>query len=174
MSGQYGFDAVDAFTAGAVGEPGARVFYLQVSRGSSQITVKCEKEQVAAVAQHLGRLLNDLPTPTGAPADIALQFTAPDEVAFVLGPVGLGYDRDNDRLVLRLEEVVAVDENGDPIDDPDDPLAEERGAVRVMITREQAHAFCRHAIAVIAAGRPPCRWCARPVEPEGHVCPRMN
>lgn len=174
MSGQYGFDAVDAFTAGAVGEPGARVFYLQVSRGSTQITVKCEKEQVAAVAQHLGRLLNDLPVPTGAPADIAMQFAEPDEVAFVLGPVGLGYDRDNDRLVLRLEEVVAVDDNGEPLDDREDPLAEDRGALRVMITREQAHAFCRHAIAVVAAGRPPCRWCSRPAEPEGHVCPRMN
>ena len=174
MSGQYGFDAVDAFTAGAVGEPGARVFFLQVSRGSSLISVKCEKEQVAAVAQHLGRLLNDLPAPAAAPADLALQFTEPDDVAFVLGPVGLGYDRDNDRLVLRMEEVIAVDEDGDPIDDPDDPLADERGAVRMMITREQAHAFCRQAIEVVTAGRPPCRWCARPVEPEGHVCPRMN
>lgn len=174
MSGQYGFDAVDIFTVGAVGEPGARVFYLQVSRGSSQVTLKCEKEQVAAVAQHLGRLLNDLPAPASAPPTADLRFDVPDDVAFVLGPVGLGYDRDSDRLVLRLEEVVEVDENGEPLDNRDDPLAEERGAVRVMITREQAHAFCRHAIAVVVAGRPPCRWCARPADPEGHVCPRMN
>ena len=27
---------------------------------------------------------------------------------------------------------------------------------------------------VVAAGRPPCMWCALPIDPDGHICPRMN
>jgi hypothetical protein len=26
----------------------------------------------------------------------------------------------------------------------------------------------------VAAGRPNCRWCGFPIDPDGHPCPRMN
>jgi uncharacterized repeat protein (TIGR03847 family) len=170
MSIQYDFDEVDAFTVGAIGRPGERTFYLQARRGTTRITVKCEKQQVAAIAEHLGRLLNDLPAPTERPVDTAMQLVEPLDAAFVLGPVGLGYDRVSDRLLVQLEEVITIDEQGDPVEDEDD----ERGQVRVYLTSHQAHAFCQHAAVVVAAGRPPCRWCARPLDPDGHICPRMN
>ena len=28
--------------------------------------------------------------------------------------------------------------------------------------------------AVVAAGRPPCPLCGFPLDPEGHICPRLN
>jgi len=87
----------------------------------------------------------------------------------VLGPVGLGYDRSTDMVLVQLEEVIAVDEEGEALDeDPD------RGHVRVFLTRNQAHAFCNHAEAIVAAGRPACIWCANPINPDGHLCVRMN
>jgi hypothetical protein len=46
----HDFDEVDAFTVGAVGRPGQRVFLLQARRGRQRVTVKCEKQQAAAIA----------------------------------------------------------------------------------------------------------------------------
>jgi len=30
------------------------------------------------------------------------------------------------------------------------------------------------AVQVINAGRPPCPLCGRPLDPQGHICPRKN
>ena len=69
-----------------------------------------------------------------------MELAEPVDPAFVLGPIGLGYDRDNDRVLVQLEEVVPVDEEGEP--DPE--AVEDRGHVRVFLTRGQAAAFCSH------------------------------
>jgi uncharacterized repeat protein (TIGR03847 family) len=168
VSVYYDFDEVDAFTVGALGDPGSRTFYLQARRGSTRVSVKCEKQQASAIAEYLRRVLNDLPAPTDRPIAGAMELAAPVEAVFVLGPVGLGYDRGNDMVLIQLEEVAELDEEGEPIED------EDRGHLRVFITRSQAAAFCEHADEVVAAGRPSCRWCSRPIDPEGHACPRMN
>lgn len=169
MSVYFDFDEVDAFTVGALGEPGARAFFLQARRGPTRVTVKCEKQQASAISDYLRRVLNDLPAPTERPIAAAMELAAPVDAAFVLGPVGLGYDRSNDKVLVQLEEVIAVDEEGEPVEsDPD------RGHVRVFLTRSQAHAFCDHAEAIVAAGRPSCIWCANPINPDGHFCVRMN
>jgi len=169
MSVYFDFDEVDAFTVGALGEPGARAFYLQARRGAQRVTVKCEKQQASAISDYLRRVLNDLPEPTERPIAAAMELLGPFDAAFVLGPVGLGYDRSNDMVLLQLEEVIEVDEEGEPLDeDPD------RGHIRMFLTRNQAHAFCSHAENIVAAGRPSCVWCANPVNPDGHFCVRMN
>ena len=169
MSVYFDFDEVDAFTVGALGEPGARAFFLQARRGPTRVTVKCEKQQASAISDYLRRVLNDLPAPTERPIAAAMELAAPVDAAFVLGPVGLGYDRSNDMVLVQLEEVIAVDEEGEPLEaEPD------RGHVRVFLTRSQAHAFCDHAEEIVAAGRPSCIWCANPINPDGHFCVRMN
>ena len=171
MSEYYDFDEVDAFTVGAIGQPGSRIFFIQARRGATRVTVKCEKQQAAAIAEHLRRVLHDLPAPTEKPIAAAMQLAEPTSAAFVLGPVGLGYDRSNDRVLVQLEEVIEVDEEGEPVADEED---DDRSKLRVFITRHQAHAFCLHADEVVAAGRPACIWCAKPIDPVGHSCARMN
>ena len=47
MSGSSTSSDVDTFTAGTVGEPGQRTFFLQVVAGADGVSVKCEKQQVA-------------------------------------------------------------------------------------------------------------------------------
>lgn len=163
----YEFDEVDAFTTGALGRPGERTFYLQTRVGKQRVAVKCEKQQVAAIVQYLRKVLVDLPPPEERPVDGALELATPVEQVFVLGPIGLGYDRSHDRIVLQLEEMVPTDDEGEPVTD-------ERGQVRVYVTRSQAAAFCEHAEHVVAAGRPACQWCTQPIDPDGHACPRMN
>ena len=166
----YEFDEVDAFTVGALGSPGQREFYLQARPGSTRVTVKCEKQQAAAIADYLRRVLSDLPAPGDKPLPGALELASPVDAAFVLGPVGLGYDRSNDRVLIQLEEIVPVDEEGEA--DPE--AVEDRGHLRVFLTRSQAMAFCEHSESVVAAGRPTCRFCGGPMDPDGHPCPRMN
>ncbi len=169
MSVYYDFDEVDAFTVGALGQPGSRVFFLQARRGVTWVTVKCEKQQASAIADYLRRVLNDLPDPTEKPVPAAMELAAPVDSVFVLGPVGLGYDKATDRVLVQLEEVIELDEEGEPLDDDAD-----RGHLRVFLTRSQAAAFCEHTDTVVSAGRPACRWCTQPINPEGHACPRMN
>ncbi|MFM2070009.1 MAG: hypothetical protein RLZZ623_272 [Actinomycetota bacterium] len=170
MSVYYDFDEVDSFTVGAVGEPGSRVFFLQARRGGTRVTVKCEKQQASAIADYLRRVLSDLPDPTEKPVPSAMELATPVDAVFVLGPVGLGYDRSSDRVLVQLEEVMELDEEGEPVDDEE----ADRGHLRVFLTRAQAAAFCEHTDSVVSAGRPACRWCTQPMNPEGHICPRMN
>ncbi len=40
-------DGVDALGAGAIGEPGARAFYIQADKRGSRLTVLVEKEQIS-------------------------------------------------------------------------------------------------------------------------------
>jgi uncharacterized repeat protein (TIGR03847 family) len=51
---------------------------------------------------------------------------------------------------------------------------EEGASVRVRLNRAQVSAFVRHAREIVSSGRPPCRFCGLPLDPEGHACPRMN
>lgn len=180
MTAFYEFEHVDAFTTGAIGRPGERVFYLQARTGEQRVAIRCEKQQVAAIAQYLRRVLVDLPPAEDRPLDRALELATPVEEVFVLGPIGLGYDRANDRIVVQLEELTPDDMLDDADDDPEgddpDPLSDDgtRGHVRVYVSRSQATAFCDHADRVVAAGRPTCQWCTQPIDPDGHPCPRMN
>lgn len=168
MSVFYEFDEVSAFTVGTIGRPGERIFLLQARSDGQRVTVKCEKQQTTAIVQYLRRVLADLPPAEERPMSGALELREPVDAAFVLGPIGLGYDRSNDRVLIQLEEVGEVDEEGEPIEDDD------RGHVRLYLSRGQAAAFCDHADGVVEAGRPACQWCAFPMDPDGHDCPRMN
>ncbi len=167
MSVFYEFDDVDSFTVGTVGRPGQRTFFLQIRAEGQRISIKCEKQQTAAISEYLVKLMNDLPPPEDRPLPAAMEMAEPGDPVFVLGPIGLGFDRSNDRVLLQLEEVGTLDEDGEVVDD-------DRGHVRIYLTRGQAAAFTTHAGRVIESGRPDCQWCGNPMDPDGHACPRMN
>lgn len=172
MSVFYEFEEVDAFISGAIGQPGQRVFYLQARAGDRLVTVRCEKQQVAAIADYLKRVMVDLPPPEDRALGGPGELEQPVDPIFVLGPIGLGYDRSSDRIVLQLEEMLpgGIDPDDEDLDDDD----VDRGQIRVYVKRSQAAAFCDRAEQVVAAGRPNCQWCDLPIDPDGHPCPRMN
>ena len=170
-------DDPDGFSAGAVGAPGQRVFYLQVRAEGWTVTVRCEKQQVAELARHLRVMLDDLPETDARDTDAA-RFMEPVAEDFILGSIGLGLDRAAARMIIQLEEMAVIDEEdieelaglaGDDLD-----LDMETSSVRVLITPAQARAFCDAAERAVAAGRGTCRWCGGPVDPTGHACPRFN
>ena len=158
MSTSFEMPEVDVLTTGAIGLPGQRVFYLQARQGEHVVTLRLEKTQVAALVTYLDALLADLPSPDDLPTD--LELLEPVVAEWIIGSLGVSYDEDADRIVLLAEELV---EEGEPA-----------ASARLRITRAQAAGFVEHARALVAAGRPPCPFCAEPLDPSGHVCPRAN
>src|SRR4051794_22530811 len=99
MSASYEFEEVDFFTAGAVGEPGQRTFYLQTGRDNAVVTLKVEKQQVEALGEYLGGILADLPARPQAPV-LDLSLRTPIEPDWTVGSLGVAYDDSSDRVVL--------------------------------------------------------------------------
>jgi uncharacterized repeat protein (TIGR03847 family) len=163
----------DVFTAGTVGPPGQRVFYLQARDGDLIITVRCEKQQVAALADYFDGLLDDLEPAPHLVTEADLELVEPLVPIWTVGPIGVAYDDPEDRVVVVLEELV-VDDADDGGEEPASEAAEATDTVRVRLTRAQVSSFVRRSRELVAAGRPPCRFCGLPVDPEGHPCPRMN
>jgi len=157
----------DHFTAGAVGRPGARVFYLQARERRSLVTLKCEKEQVSALAEYLSGLIAKLPKGAiegEAGKDALLE---PIEPAWAVGSIGVGYDEALGRIVVVAnEQVEEEEEGGTPAPEP--------ATARIAITRAQATAFVERARSLVKAGRATCSMCGEPKDPAGHVCPRAN
>jgi uncharacterized repeat protein (TIGR03847 family) len=163
-------DSPDHFTAGAVGPPGQRVFYLQSRDGHRLITLKVEKEHVRALAEYVGGLLARVKGAPGA-ARGGGELIEPLEVAWDVGSLAVGYDESHDRVVVEASELIEAEEAGEegsPGAEPDPAMA------RFRITRAQAAAFVERANELMKGGRPPCPVCSRPMDPEGHVCPRAN
>jgi uncharacterized repeat protein (TIGR03847 family) len=170
VSESFQLDGPDHFTAGAVGPPGQRVFYLQAREAGTLITLKCEKEQVAALAEYTSGLLARLPDSPAAAGDKP-ELLQPIEAAWQVGSLGVGYDGDHDRVVVIANERVEEDE-----DDEEEakPGAPEPASARFAITRAQAAAFVERARGLQRAGRPTCPMCGEPKDPAGHACPRSN
>jgi len=172
------FDFVDVITAGAIGEPGRRTFYIQARAGARTVTIRSEKQQVAAIGKYLRRALAHLPVPEGQPPRSVMQLAEPVQEAFVLGAIALEFNRSNDEFVLHLKEFAPLsqdDDEEDLEDDDDDSLENASGSrARVSMTRAQAMAFCDNADRIVSAGRPDCEYCELPINPDGHFCPRMN
>jgi uncharacterized repeat protein (TIGR03847 family) len=155
MSASFEMDNVDAFVAGTVGEPGARTFFFQITNGGTLLSFKCEKLQVAALAEAVGKLLVDLPTEPAVPPPGEL--SVPVLAEWVVGSIGIGYEAESDRIVVVLEEVeVEGDDDG--------------GRARFFLTRAQASGFAERTSALISGGRPTCVLCASPINPDGYTC----
>lgn len=170
----YDLPSPDVFTTGTVGPPGQRVFYLQVRDDQLTVSLRCEKQQVAALAEYLDGLLDDLePAPLGGPAG-DLRLAEPVQDLWTVGSIGVAYDEPSDRIVVLLEELVVPEDDEDAPDETDSDDELEGASVRVRLTRAQVSAFVQHGRELVAAGRPACRFCGLPVDPDGHACPRMN
>ena len=160
MSASFDFERPDHFTAGAVGAPGQRVFYLQAAEGRTLVTLKSEKEQVRALGEYLSTVLERAADAGDArPTNLAL--LEPVEEAWAVGTIGVGYDEASGRVVVVLTGV--VEEEG-----------EEGPSARFALTRAQAAAFVNRAQELMRGGRPICPMCSGPIDPGGHACPRSN
>ena len=130
-----------------------------VGRG---VTPKTKRTRLVAVG------VAGVPESPGSDLD---PLAVPLEEEFRVGTMGLGWDADSKSIVVELLAVTEeeVDESvvlDDTEEGPD--------ALRVFLSPGQAKAFADRAERVVSAGRPPCPLCAEPLDPNGHVCVRLN
>lgn len=185
----YFYDAPDRFVAGTVGLPGRRSFFLQATSAGRTTSVALEKTQVAALAERIDELLDEVvrrsggnaSVPAVAPTEVSdtAPLESPVEEEFRVGTMALAWDGEAERMIVEAQALVELDA------DTDEDLAEaeerllqddENGPpmLRVRLTGAMARAFAKRALEVVNAGRPPCPLCSLPLDPEGHVCPRQN
>jgi uncharacterized repeat protein (TIGR03847 family) len=180
----HGFDPPERFVTGTVGEPGQRTFFLQARSGSHLVTVALEKQQVAALAERIDELLDEVmasqggaaTVPAVAPLDLedAEPLEQPIEEEFRAGTMTLSWDPNDARVVIEVfpfseAAVVSPDQVEEDFEEPEpDEL------LLVRIPAGAARAFVKRATQVLGAGRPSCPFCGSPVDPEGHLCVRMN
>lgn len=150
----YVFSSPDKVMVGVRGEVGNRLFLLQVREGRRLVIVKCEKLQLAALAEWISQVIDELGRPGHLPDDLALE---PEyEADFVAGDIALAIDEDARAIDLTIESL------------------EEEDVLTVRLSREWAGALAIAIVRLVEAGRPLCPLCGGPLDPKGHDCPRTN
>ncbi len=163
-------DPCEHITADAIGQPGKRVFYLQAYEPQRTITVIIEKAQLLSLAIGVEQFISqintenpDIPEASGDYLEESMRIHPPVDPLFRVGEIGLGYDKDRDRVVVFAKELLT--EDADP---------ETAGSIRFWCTRDQIRKLARWGTEVAARGRTICPQCSQPMEPEGHFCPKKN
>lgn len=161
---------ISHITIDAIGQPGKRVFYLQGWQGLRSVTLIVEKIQVQSLAIGLEQFMTEVNQQFPDLAEMneeydedQMRIRPPLDPLFRVGELGLGYDAENDLVILVAREAVAEDQ---------DPA--QAKSVRFWCSRAQVRAMCRWGMQVASQGRPICPQCGEPMDPEGHFCPKKN
>jgi uncharacterized repeat protein (TIGR03847 family) len=158
-STSFNFEQVARVTAGVIGEPGKRAFYLQLRSGGELVSLAVEKEQLRVLTDRLNEVFARVPAPAlGKLPDMALE--EPVVPIWRVGFMTLTYSQDEKSFEVSLVEM--VEEGAEPA----------TGHFEATLTQMQA--LASHAAALISAGRPPCPMCGGPIDHDGGICPRLN
>jgi uncharacterized repeat protein (TIGR03847 family) len=186
------FDPVDSLAAGAVGEPGRRTFFIQATKEGRILSVLVEKEQVAVLSERLRHLVDQvesqfpgkeeeepLPGASGEAPDPGEGELVGDPVPlFRAVAIGIGFDPARRMVLLELHErpVEEDEDEGEGDAEPAEEEEEEKEGflARLYATPGQARAMAIRGTEAVRAGRPPCPLCGNPLDPEGHICPKLN
>ncbi|MCU0475986.1 MAG: DUF3090 domain-containing protein [Anaerolineae bacterium] len=167
---------VDFVTIGTIGPKGQRTFYLQAGQGRRLLSMIIEKEQAWALGEALRELLTDLDERKGVTSTVDMSrmdmdLREPIEPLFRVSRMGLGYDEEEDRVVLIAQELMlgqpesereqGDDTEPDPFASPDDdededdldPNAPRPSVVRLWCSREQMKALSDHGSDTVRQGR---------------------
>jgi uncharacterized repeat protein (TIGR03847 family) len=152
----------ERFAAGAIGAPGSRRFYLEVTADGALHSLVAEKQQIAALATQGLEILDahevsSDETAVGRLIDSGLQISDPGDgnERFRVGTISIAM-APSELLTITIESV-----------DEDDALT-------FVIAPEQFRAMATVALDVVASGRPMCPWCRLPMDPTDHECPARN
>jgi uncharacterized repeat protein (TIGR03847 family) len=122
-------DPVDRITAGALGPPGDRTFYLQARSGDDVATLTVEKQQVqllsASILEILARVGKET---TEGPEEEAMALEEPIDPLWRAGRLSIGYVEERDLLLLEVYELVEGEDEDEADEDDDaeeDPAAPE-------------------------------------------------
>jgi uncharacterized repeat protein (TIGR03847 family) len=145
--------------ADAVGEAGNRRFRILARNDEELVNLWVEREQLLAMTAAIDKLMVEIPesapdNPDRPPREGPLAFDLRPIVEFRVGQLALGYDQPNKLFLL-----IAHDAEAEPGSAP---------AFSCYVTREQLQAFGFAVYALVAAGRPRCPICGRPMDSGRH------
>lgn len=139
---------VQSITVDAIGQPGARTFYLQAHRVEESkpeeiISILLEKTQALALADQIDDLFSQLvQTQPELPSvsDVELPpLIPPENVTFRAGNIGLQYEQASDLVKLEIRELRGIDQGT-----PD--------MLHLLVSRSQLRALGIHAREVVQSG----------------------
>jgi len=174
----YEFNPVERFVAGTVGVPGERTFFIQARTGSRVVSVVVDKSQVIALGERTKIMLREIkksdPTVVIRSDEIDdAPLEQPIFEEFRAGVIAMAWDAENLVIVYELREMSSTDSGQD-----EDVIFNESelsaDLLRVHVSPTQAAAFANRCLSLASAGRTPCPFCAIPIDPSGHLCPRAN
>jgi len=175
-------DPVDRFTAGTVGLPGERTFFLQAKSAAALSSVSLEKNQVQALSERLKTLIREIKNSGSASLDelsIVQQkdlqpLELPIEDDFRVGIIGISWDEELQRIGVHIQAMgnetiidLLDDEEALQIEDAPD-------LITLSLRIHQARTFIERSDSVVSAGRRVCPFCGLPINIDGHLCPRAN
>jgi uncharacterized repeat protein (TIGR03847 family) len=167
----YAFDLkpCSRLTVGVIGPAGQRTFYLQGVQGRQMVSLIIEKQQAQALAIGIDDLLEEVeeqyPSDWASESGpINLSLLDPVSPRFRIGRLGLGYEADDDLMVIFAQEMLSEEE----------AARREPAVGRFWASREQMAALSEHIKKLASAGRPICALCGNPIDPDGHFCPPSN
>ncbi len=189
------------FRVGAAGQPGDRVFFIELGDYSTSLQVKIEKEQAVALAGFLTKIMADMPTVEDSLLiERAANYTSPArpnqsdvDPAFPVGEISVGIDMAHQMMVVSLIELdtsafrEATAEELDQLAQTDflteqlgleeadgDQVKPTLNEIRILIDQHQAQGFITDTNGLVSKGRKPCDLCGQPQDPLSHQCPRLN
>jgi uncharacterized repeat protein (TIGR03847 family) len=158
-SASFDFEQVTRVTAGAIGDPGKRAFYLQLRAAGELVSLALEKDQLRALTERLQEVFSRVSVAPGERLpNMALE--EPIDPIWRVGFMTLTYSQEEKRFEVSLVEL--VEEGVEPA----------TGHFQASLAQMQA--LAAHAASLISAGRPPCPMCGGPIDHDGGVCPRLN
>lgn len=161
----WDFGRADSIEPEAIGEPGERRFRVRVIAGRETASLWMEKEQLAALALALQRLLEQTAdTDEGGESNLTSTPTSfPDtpDVDFRLSRLGIGHDEQATAISIFAYDLEVAEDDDNP-------------TFACQVDRRQSREFADQAEEVVNAGRPVCLLCGGPINPDGHKCGRRN
>ena len=167
----YEFDEVDAFTVGAVGQPGQRTFLLQARRG--------DDTRHGEVREAAGRGDRRLPAQGDERSPVARRSaTARSDGAGRAGGARRSFSA-RSGWATTATTIVCWCNSRKSYRSTRRASQTQTPSTTAVTSGSSSHAArprrsCNHTDSIVAAGRPPCQWCGNPIDPDGHACPRMN
>jgi len=161
-SPSHEFTHIARFEPETFGEPGHRTFSINAESESSTAKIWLEKEQLAELSLAILELAKDTPelgqNPGSGP--MHLEASPLTHLDFKTNQLAFGHNAEQDLFIVDAY-------------DPDDINSNEP-TVRMWINRKVIQGFADKALKIVAAGRPICPLCTKPIDPAGHYCPRTN
>lgn len=157
-------------TVDAIGQPGERVFYLQAHGKESIYTLLIEKIQVQTLAlgveqfiAELSKKFPQLPKASANYLEEEMHIEEPIDPLFRVGELSLGYDIEQDLMVLIAYE-----------DDLSAEDPEDLNVARFWCTRSQIWRLAHWGVELAGRGRPVWPSSGEPIAAKDEFSPKNN